>query len=128
MLLGTTRPSGVIGHFVSQDGPLLQIPAGTAADKIGASQFGCHSNYITYYETPHNLPADGDLDTVTTQLKHPSGEEESIADGQIIFSPFAKEARGRRLTALSEVNWGRAVTSNLPSLPPHSLTRRKAST
>ncbi|KAK5619612.1 hypothetical protein CRENBAI_011261 [Crenichthys baileyi] len=52
--------------------------------------------------------------------------EGSTADGQIIFSPFAKEARGRRLTALPEVNCGRAVTSNFPYPPSHSQPRRKA--
>ncbi|KAK5600900.1 hypothetical protein CRENBAI_007412, partial [Crenichthys baileyi] len=46
----------------------------------------------------------------------------STADGQIIFFPFAKEAKGRRLTALPEVNRGRTLTSNFPP-PPVPLTR-----
>ncbi|KAK5608924.1 Solute carrier 2, facilitated glucose transporter member 9 [Crenichthys baileyi] len=41
----------------------------------------------------------------------------STADGQIIFFPFAKEAKGRRLTALPEVNRGRTLTSNFPPPP-----------
>ncbi|KAK5611239.1 hypothetical protein CRENBAI_020068 [Crenichthys baileyi] len=77
----------------------------------------------------------GDLDTVTTQLEQQlwrrdpawtyilplANEKKSTADGQIIFFPFAKEAKGRRLTALPEVNRGRMLTSNFPP-PPFPLT------
>ncbi|MEQ2313146.1 hypothetical protein AMECASPLE_038580, partial [Ameca splendens] len=47
---------------------------------------------------------------------------QSTTNSQIIHSPFAKEARGRRLTALLGFNCGRAVTP--PSLS-HSRPRRK---
>ncbi|KAK5604620.1 hypothetical protein CRENBAI_014138, partial [Crenichthys baileyi] len=46
----------------------------------------------------------------------------STADGQIIFFPFAKEAKGRRLTPLPEVNRECTLTSNFPPSfsPPHA--------
>ncbi|KAK5617163.1 hypothetical protein CRENBAI_011598, partial [Crenichthys baileyi] len=48
----------------------------------------------------------------------------STADGQIIFFLSPKEAKGRRLTALPEVNRGLTLTSNFP--PPSLLLTRAA--
>ncbi|MED6249416.1 hypothetical protein ATANTOWER_013744 [Ataeniobius toweri] len=45
-LLDTPRPSGIIGHFVSQYSPLLQIPAGTAADMTGHPKSDVTGDYI----------------------------------------------------------------------------------
>ncbi|MEQ2279094.1 hypothetical protein AMECASPLE_005934 [Ameca splendens] len=48
-LLDATRPSGVFGHFVSQDSPLLQIPAGTAADMMGRPKSDVIGHYIGWW-------------------------------------------------------------------------------
>ncbi|KAK5603438.1 hypothetical protein CRENBAI_007352 [Crenichthys baileyi] len=86
-LLDTTRPSDIIGHFVS--------------------------SIVRHYKSQWALRLVGDVPSRTSQ--------ESTADGQIIFFPFAKEAKGQRLTALPEVNRGRTLTSNFPP-PPLRLT------
>ncbi|KAK5598606.1 hypothetical protein CRENBAI_007365 [Crenichthys baileyi] len=94
-LLDTTRPSDIIGHFVS--------------------------SIVRHYKSQWALRL-LEISTDYHATEASSGEEESTADGQIIFFPFAKEAKGRRLAALPEVNRGRMLTSNFPpsSSPPHA--------
>ncbi|MEQ2208142.1 hypothetical protein XENOCAPTIV_026787 [Xenoophorus captivus] len=45
-LRDATRPSAVIGNFVPQDSLLLQIPAGTAADRTGRPSSDVTVGYI----------------------------------------------------------------------------------
>ncbi|MED6234305.1 hypothetical protein ATANTOWER_026643 [Ataeniobius toweri] len=64
-LLDATRPSGVFGHFVSQDSPLLQIPAPTTVDRTGRCSSDATVNYITEYETAHHCFSAWDQGAVT---------------------------------------------------------------
>ncbi|MEQ2163082.1 hypothetical protein GOODEAATRI_026555 [Goodea atripinnis] len=50
-LLDATMLFSIIGHFVPQDSLLLQIPAGTAADRTGRRSSDVTVGYITYSET-----------------------------------------------------------------------------
>ncbi|KAK5614622.1 hypothetical protein CRENBAI_012737 [Crenichthys baileyi] len=74
-LLDTTRPS--IGHFVSQDSPLLQIPADTAADMTGRPSSDVTTNYITDYETANHCFSHWKPDQ---HLKHIPLEKKSHVD------------------------------------------------
>ncbi|MEQ2280692.1 hypothetical protein AMECASPLE_022530 [Ameca splendens] len=59
------RPSGTIGHFVPQDSLLLQIPAGTAADRTGASSSDVTVDYVRAPETPTMAFHAGNRDAVS---------------------------------------------------------------
>ncbi|MEQ2226568.1 hypothetical protein ILYODFUR_028683 [Ilyodon furcidens] len=50
-LMDVTMLFSVIGHFVPQDSLLLQIPAGTAADRTERRSSDVTVGYITYSET-----------------------------------------------------------------------------